>query len=94
MANTKVMSGNLYRYKEIMVTGDDIEKAVAKLVFVLVNLRLEKDVSQNEMVRRTGLSKSMISKIETFHSTPSLVTLIKYAKALNIEMGLFDLDKQ
>ncbi len=42
-------------------------------------------ISQRELGRRTGLSGQMISKIENNSTHPSIETLDKIAKALNID---------
>lgn len=80
------------RYYELiedeMISQD--EKRLIKLAFTLLNKRIEKNISQDEMAERTGLSKSVISRMETFSSIPSSLTLTKYASELGMELVLVD----
>ncbi|MFJ5788825.1 helix-turn-helix domain-containing protein [Lysinibacillus sp. NPDC093197] len=80
------------RYYEIMdhTLLSEEEKQLTKLAFNLLNMRIEKNISQDEVIARSGLSKSVVSKMETFNSIPSSITLAKYAKALGMELILVD----
>jgi DNA-binding XRE family transcriptional regulator len=83
---------NLYEFEEVIrdkKTSEE-QKILAEMVYTLLNKRLEKNISQDEMVERSGLSKSMISKIENFHANPSALTLIKYANVLGVEPVFVD----
>lgn len=66
------------------------QKILAEIVYTLLNKRLDKKISQDEMVERSGLSKSMVSKIENFHANPSSLTLIRYASVLGVEPVFVD----
>jgi transcriptional regulator with XRE-family HTH domain len=52
----------------------------------LHELRLAKGLSQGDIERRTGLLRCYVSRIEHGHSIPSLETLEKWAKALDVEL--------
>ena len=52
----------------------------------LLELRTAKTLSQGDIERSTGLLRSYISRVENGHTTPSLETLERWAKALNIEV--------
>lgn len=55
----------------------------------LLNARKAKKISQKELSKLSGLSESCISNIETGEtSSPTLRSLIKYAIALDIELGV------
>ncbi|WP_411924363.1 helix-turn-helix domain-containing protein [Sinorhizobium meliloti] len=71
-----------------MVTSE--EKQLMKLAFYLLNKRLETNVTQSEIVEISGLSKSVVSKMETFKSIPSAITLVKYANVLGLKLILVD----
>ena len=47
-------------------------------------LRQEKDFSQGEIEKRTGLLRSYISRVENGHTVPSIGTLEKFARALEV----------
>jgi transcriptional regulator with XRE-family HTH domain len=50
----------------------------------LKQLREAKGLSQGDIERRSGLLRSYISRVEGGYTTPSLATLEKFAKALEI----------
>jgi len=51
----------------------------------LRELREAKGLSQGDIERRSGLLRSYISRVEGGYTAPSLVTLEKFAKALEVE---------
>ena len=61
----------------------------------LRQLREAKELSQGEIERRTGLLRCYTSRVENGHTVPSLETLEKYARALEIPMHhlMFDGDQ-
>ncbi|HTS11813.1 MAG TPA: helix-turn-helix domain-containing protein [Candidatus Limnocylindrales bacterium] len=52
-------------------------------------LRLEKDLSQGDIERRTGLLRCYTSRVEHGITVPSVETLEKYARALEIPLYKF-----
>jgi len=48
-------------------------------------LREAKGYSQGDVERRSGLLRSYISRVEGGYTAPSLVTLEKFAKALDVQ---------
>lgn len=48
------------------------------------NCREESNLTQEDLAERVGISRTMISKIESNKAKPSLITLQKIAKALDI----------
>jgi len=54
----------------------------------LLSARLRKGLTQEEVAKRMKTSRSNISRLESLNNTytPSLNTLIKYAKALDCEI--------
>jgi transcriptional regulator with XRE-family HTH domain len=51
----------------------------------LRELREAKGLSQGDIERRSGLLRSYISRVEGGYTVPSLTTLGKFAKALEVE---------
>jgi len=49
-------------------------------------LRKQKHLSQGEVEKRTGLLRSYVSRLENGHSIPTIETLEKLAKALEVPM--------
>lgn len=68
-------------------------QAEFRLLEQMIEARLEAGLSQDEVAQRMGTSKSNISRLENSllqHPTPTLLTLKKYAAAVNchIEINL------
>ncbi len=52
----------------------------------LRELRVEKKLSQGDIENRTGLVRPYISRVEHNHSVPTIETLEKFARALEVPM--------
>jgi transcriptional regulator with XRE-family HTH domain len=52
----------------------------------LRTLREEKQFSQGEVEKRTGLLRCYISRVENGHTVPAVETLEKFARALEVPM--------
>lgn len=52
-------------------------------------LRESKNLSQGEIEKRTGLLRVYTSRVENGHTVPSIETLVKYARALEVPMYKF-----
>jgi transcriptional regulator with XRE-family HTH domain len=52
----------------------------------LRTLRIEKNLSQGEIEKRTGLLRCYVSRVENGHTVPSIETLEKMARALEIPL--------
>ena len=61
----------------------------------LKTLREAKDLSQGDIEKRTGLLRCYISRVENGHTVPSVETLEKFARALELPLYhlMFDGDK-
>jgi len=61
----------------------------------LKTLREGKDLSQGDIEKRTGLLRCYISRVENGHTVPSVETLEKFARALELPLYhlMFDGDK-
>ena len=49
-------------------------------------LREEKNFSQGEIEKRTGLLRCYVSRVENGHTVPAVETLEKFARALEVQM--------
>lgn len=45
------------------------------------------NLSQKEVAEKSGLTRQMVSRIETYTYTPTLTTFVKYLLALNIDIS-------
>jgi len=52
----------------------------------LRDLREQKNLSQGEIERRTGLLRCYISRVENGHTVPAVETLEKFARALEVPL--------
>lgn len=52
----------------------------------LCNIRKERKLSQGDIESKTGLLRCYISRVENGHTVPSLETLEKFARALEIPL--------
>ena len=50
-------------------------------------IRKDKNLRLQEIANRTGLSKSLLSKVENFRTIPSLPVLLRISNALNVDMA-------
>ena len=50
-------------------------------------IREQKDLSQVDIEQRTGLKRCYVSRVENGHTVPSIETLEKLARALEVPMG-------
>ena len=59
----------------------------AKLGKNLKRIRLEKGITQGDIVRSLGVSRSFVSNIENGKTNPTLSTISKLAKAIGVTVG-------
>lgn len=57
-------------------------------------LRQKNRYTLQDLAAKTGLSKPFLSQIENHHVVPPVATLLKLARALNVNMGHFFQDEQ
>jgi transcriptional regulator with XRE-family HTH domain len=69
------------------VPPDREQKIVDTVVARLVEARIRKRISQNRLAELTGLSRSGIRHLESGETNPTLFTLLKIARALNVKLG-------
>jgi transcriptional regulator with XRE-family HTH domain len=66
----------------------DLEQAVVDTVVArLVEKRIKKRISQNRLAELTGLSRSGIRHLEAGETNPTLYTLLKIARVLDVKLG-------
>lgn len=65
---------------------NNINKIIA---YNLKKIRIENNLSLDDVANFTGVSKSMINKIETLNSTPTVTVLWKIANGLKISFSTF-----
>lgn len=63
-----------------------MQKESAKLGKNLRRIRTEKGITQGDIVRKLGVSRSFVSNIENGKTNPTLATIAKLAKALGVNI--------
>lgn len=67
--------------------NDEFEKSLDHIVSELVKARKEKGISHEKLTELSGLSRTAISYIEARKSTPSVISLMKLCKALDVKLS-------
>ncbi len=63
------------------------KKTVSKLVAEFKKIRKEKGLSHEKLANLAGLTRSAISMIESEQRTPTILTCLKIAEALEVSLG-------
>jgi transcriptional regulator with XRE-family HTH domain len=63
------------------------DHAALKIGATIRNFRLQKNLSQGDIERKTGLLRCYLSRVENGHTVPSLETLQKIAHSLDIPLS-------
>jgi transcriptional regulator with XRE-family HTH domain len=63
------------------------DQAAMKIGTTIRNFRLQKNLSQGDIERKTGLLRCYLSRVENGHTVPSLETLQKIAGALDLPLS-------
>ena len=64
----------------------EIEKKVNSIGKLLRQIRIDADVTQVHIAKTTGLSKQMVSKMESYNGNPTLSTLVKYCDCIGLDL--------
>jgi DNA-binding XRE family transcriptional regulator len=83
-------------FKKKALQNEEVEKeynALKPLFAIkkeLVAARIAKGLTQDDIAKKIGTSKSNISRLESLNNSymPNLATLIKYAKALGMRLDI------
>lgn len=65
----------------------EVENQLLDLKRTLKKIRIDKELTQMDVSKRTGLSQSMISKMETYSGNPTLDTFITYCNCIGINLS-------
>jgi transcriptional regulator with XRE-family HTH domain len=84
MADMQTLPGNL----ETESVAEDLSIAV-NIGTTIRGYRLQKGMSQGDIEKRTGLLRCYLSRVENGHTVPSLETLQKIARALDLQLAEF-----
>lgn len=79
--NLKTYKKELMKNKEFAQSYHDFDLQYA-IIHELIKFRLENNITQEELSKRTGISKSNISRFESGKHSPTLKMLDKISKGL------------
>ena len=74
-------------------TSDDIVKKRQVIISKIVQVRLEKELSQTQLAKLTGMHRSNICRIESGRQNISIDTLIRIFDALGMDISIELKDK-
>ena len=63
-----------------------IEEKVTQVNNLLRQIRESKGITQIQIAKATGLSKQMVSKMESDNGNPTLISLVKYCDYVGIDL--------
>lgn len=76
-----------------MSRNKEVENEVRDVVNRIRQEREKQGYSQMDLALKAGISQGYLGHIETFRKVPTIATIIKLAKALEIDPSLFFKDK-
>ena len=66
---------------------DQDQDIVDAVILRLMEVRVKKGISQNRLAEMAGLSRSGIRHLEDGENSPTLYSLLRISKALNVKIG-------
>ena len=86
----------LWLMADMQTISVDVAGGAVDAVSISINIgttirgyRLQKGMSQGDIEKRTGLLRCYLSRVENGHTVPSLETLQKIARALDLQLSEF-----
>ena len=71
---------------ELSNSDNDIDRTYSDILGSIVSVRINLGITQKELSKKSGLTSSMISKIESQNSIPSMKSFLKYIKGLGLDL--------
>jgi DNA-binding XRE family transcriptional regulator len=81
MTTLKELKARSFKNPKIKATYDRLEDEYA-LAGALIGARAKAKLTENQLARRMGTTRSAIARLESGRTVPSGTTLIKFAKAV------------
>ena len=70
-----------------MSKASEREAVIGRLMELLREERLRRKLSLNEVATRSGLSHTMVSRVEKRERVPTIDTLLRITGALEVDLG-------
>lgn len=84
-SSPKRKSATWFKIHELGSSDDELDVAYAEIIATAMDFRIKRGITQADLSRKSGLSSSMISKIESQHSVPTLKNFLKYIRGLGLD---------
>ena len=66
------------------------EKAELELMASIAKIRKQKNITQEQLAQKANVTQTQVARVENLTYAPSLDTLTKILKGLDLELGLVD----
>ena len=83
-------SSTWHKFVELGSSDDELDRAYGEILATAIDYRIRSGITQAELARKSGLTSSMISKIEAQHSVPTLKSFLKYLRGVELDWAFFE----
>src|SRR3989344_1862872 len=84
---TEELKRELFKDPGVKKAYEDLQPEFA-IVQAIIDARVKKKISQEELARRMGTGQAVISRLENANAKPSLSLIKRLANALNLKVEL------
>lgn len=90
------MKTNWELHKQRMLKDPEVKKAYDalepefRLASELIKARIDKELTQDEVAKKAGLSRTVITRLESGTTNPTISSVNRVAKVLGKEVGLIN----
>lgn len=78
---------SLQDHKWSGVKPDEQRKTVERVCEALIQARIEQELSQQRLAEMAGISRTGLRHIESLETSPTLHSLLRLAKALDVDLA-------
>lgn len=91
--NNPALGGTWEEHRKEIYTPEEIAQSDLRVMLVgeIVAARTEKGISQRDLAKASGVSQSVIARLETFDTNPTMETVLKILTALGKSLYIGDL---
>ncbi|MCL5746760.1 MAG: helix-turn-helix domain-containing protein [Patescibacteria group bacterium] len=87
MEDWKTFKKELFKNREVKKEYERLKPEYA-LIAAIINVRIKKGITQEQLARKLGTKQSAIARLESGRSNPSIEFLGKLAQALNSNLQI------
>ena len=70
-----------------MTGPEEFQQIISRIAGALRTARVSQNLSQSEVARRAGLNSTMVMRVEKGERVPTIDTLLRISKALEIDLA-------